>query len=114
MRKILLILVLIGASTATGHPGRLDAYGCHTDTATGYYGWHEGPLDGWTSGSKATILEALDRSVTIPTTPTTTQIGAYNRDDYLPSWADVDGDCINTRHEVLIVVSLIPVTMNWN
>ena len=36
----------------------------------------------------------------------------YNRADYLPGWADVDRNCINTRHEVLIQESLIPVTMN--
>lgn len=38
----------------------------------------------------------------------------YRRADYLPSWADADGDCINTRHEVLITESRIPVTMSKN
>jgi hypothetical protein len=39
---------------------------------------------------------------------------SYNRDDYLPSWADADGNCINTRHEVLIIESRTPVTMSEN
>jgi len=38
----------------------------------------------------------------------------YDRDDYLPSWADEDGDCINTRNEVLRIESRIPVTMSEN
>ena len=37
---------------------------------------------------------------------------SYNRDDYLPFWADADKNCINTRHEVLILESQIPVTMS--
>ncbi len=32
---------------------------------------------------------------------------AYNRDDYLASWGDFDGDCIDTRHEVLAIESII-------
>ncbi|MGL5722127.1 MAG: HNH endonuclease family protein [Brevinema sp.] len=38
----------------------------------------------------------------------------YNRDDYNKNWIDDDGDGINTRHEVLIQESLVPVTMSSN
>ena len=44
------------------------------------------------------------------TTPPTTRV-AYDREDW-GSWADADGDCINTRHEVLILESLIEVEMD--
>ena len=44
------------------------------------------------------------------TTPPTTRV-AYDREDW-GSWADADGDCINTRHEVLILESFIEVEMD--
>lgn len=34
----------------------------------------------------------------------------YNRDDWLSSWADSDGDCQNTRTEVLIIEADGPLT----
>jgi len=36
----------------------------------------------------------------------------YDRDDWGSGWSDADGDCINTRHEVLIVESLEPAVLN--
>jgi len=37
----------------------------------------------------------------------------YDRAQYVQDgWGDADGDCINTRHEVLIIESLVPVTLS--
>ena len=35
----------------------------------------------------------------------------YSRHDW-PHWSDTDKDCLNTRHEILVKRSLIPVTFN--
>jgi len=89
------------------HGGGLDSYGCHNETATGTYHCHQGDYAGQSFSSKQAFLDLLDNT-TDPDPPST-----YNREDYLPvGWADADGDCINTRHEVLILESLIPVTMS--
>ena len=73
-----------------------------------------GPLPQWLSDMSisggANIAYAFD-TTSIDTTEVT-GASTYNRDDYLPAWGDDDGDCINTRHEVLIIESLVPVTMN--
>ncbi|SVC29900.1 uncharacterized protein METZ01_LOCUS282754, partial [marine metagenome] len=36
----------------------------------------------------------------------------YDRDDWGSGWSDADSDCINTRHEVLILESLIDAEMD--
>ena len=57
-------------------------------------------IDDWI----ADPLAALQVSELVPTAD-------YDRDDW-GSWADADGDCINTRHEVLILESLVEVEMD--
>lgn len=36
----------------------------------------------------------------------------YNRDDWGSGWVDADGDCLSTRHEVLLSESLVDTTMD--
>jgi len=56
-------------------------------------------------------LAISDNFIEMTITQTDSSI-TYSRDDYLPYWIDEDGDCINTRHEALIIESQIPVTMS--
>src|SRR5690606_28748554 len=48
-------------------------------------------------------LSSLDTTTGLPG-------AAYDRDEWLPSWADADNDCQNTRHEVLIAEADGPLT----
>ena len=47
----------------------------------------------------------------LPISDTTPQAD-YDRDDWGSGWSDEDSDCINTRHEVLILESLIDAEMD--
>ena len=64
------------------------------------------PLNNYTGG---TLVSDNFIEMTITQTDSTS---TYSRDDYLPYWMDEDEDCINTRHEALIIESRIPVTMS--
>jgi hypothetical protein len=107
------------------HGGGLDSYGCHNDRRAGEYHCHRGSLAGRTFRSQSEMLKALKsappegprpaarplRAPIAPAPPTARPTTAYNRDLY-GSWIDQDGDCQNTRLEVLIAESLVPATLD--
>jgi hypothetical protein len=128
MRSAILNISLLIALSLSGdlsaHGGGTNSYGCHNQSSTGTHHCHSGDYNGLSFSSQdaflAYVKEQSESTTAVTTTTDTASVATtevstastYNRDDYLPAWGDDDGDCINTRHEVLIIESLVPVTMN--
>jgi len=89
MKFTAIVASLLFSAGVLAHGGGLDRSGCHHDRTAGGHHCHRGTLTGGQAKSRA----------------------AYDREDYLPRWADADGDCQNTRQEVLIAESRAAVTL---
>ncbi len=119
MNRLLAILIhlvagVIVTQTAHAHGGGFDSLGYHNDRRAGEYHCHQGPLAGQSFANKFEAQAALGQSA--PTTHAArlgTRISGapYDRNLY-GGWIDADGDCQNTRQEVLIAESLVPVTLD--
>jgi hypothetical protein len=129
---LLWCLCFLLSRSVSAHPGGLSAQGCHTDNRGGNYHCHRGLLAGQSFRSRAEAEKALSTegerasnspavSSTGPSTPPTTpsygviapeaSTQTYVRQLY-HHWTDADGDCQDTRQEVLIRQSLVSVTLS--
>ena len=109
-RKIcfaILVGLSLNATIVMAHGGRTTNLGCHNQNRDATYHCHKGPYAGKHFESKA-AFEVFLRGRGAETV----QAQPYQRGDYLPRWGDQDRDCMNTRHEVLMAESSIPVTLS--
>ena len=108
VKVISVVFLSVLSCVSFAHGGRLNSAGCHNQNKDQTYHCHQGPLAGksFSSRQQAEASTAADES------PTSSS--SYRREDYLSSWRDADGDCINTRHEVLQATSLVTPVMSGN
>lgn len=97
-RFLFLAIVALSASLASGHGGGLDKQGGHNDRKNGGYHCHTESCHAASTNDVAS--EKIEKSIHAAGLIPYKETPKYDRDDY-SHWSDDDGDCLNTRHEVL-------------
>jgi len=96
--KVPFLLCLLLPALAFSHGGGLDNQGGHFNRKTNIYECHKEPCFSIHQQAKEAYQQAKPGTFS----------RVYNRKDW-PHWIDADGDCQNTRQELLIATSKVPV-----
>jgi hypothetical protein len=105
MNLMLLLLLILYSHLSFAHGGGVDSSGGHNERKTGEYHCHREPCLSIHNQTTKAMGEAEGKGVVYSK--------LYNRDDW-GHWIDADGDCQDTRGEILIRDSLKPVTYHSN
>jgi hypothetical protein len=95
------LLLSLLSGFATGHGGGLDGQGGYNDRKSGEYHYHQEPCLS-THGDVERATQEAEQSGRAFSS-------LYDRSQW-PHWIDADRNCRNTRHEILVRDSHIPVT----
>ena len=91
MLKLIFLLLSLYSATTSAHGGGLDDSGGHNNRKTGEYHCHREPCLSTHQQVQSATKEATRSSYST----------LYDRDDW-GGWIDADGDCQDTRAEILI------------